>query len=1029
MTRAGRRFPALIVLACLAWPQVAAARAGAKWDVPVASPVWSTWTTLLAGRTYTFTATSDLSIGDPGGSATMHLWDAEAEQEVIHAGPSELEIRVEPDGSVSYYRMHTSLTYTVPSGKSGYYWLMVRATYSVTPGVADIVVPDEDGGPDRERRFFGVPFGGAIVDLEVGASGARGAVLGTAFVPGGCTDTVLYLLDGGRLVALDRDGGVGRASRLVIPNSSLDLTAVVASGSAPVTGATTLLLNDAPLAGHDADRDGVGHELEEAIGTCPYRAFEAPPRWDCTMIPDIADTDEDGLREDAEIFGGFETYNADGTVREPAVELPAWGASPRHKDVFVETDWCLDGGPVPGQPSPPTCASPTDDRDDTRMTQPGAAGAAAWFEPVAGSRGGPPNPDAVPGVNVHFDTGRDDPLCGTTCGDWGGAQCVSLVPDPAAPGQHICPDWPDLYPSAMASNRRGMFHHAFVPGGQAYTNDVRFGAARDDGNTTAHELGHNLSLEHWGDSRGDLVPIRGRINCKPNYQSLMNYAYSFAGFGYSDGALRDPPLDKEAVVESRGMGTTDPLRLARMFQDFRFSYAPTGDIDWNRDGNYASGPVAAPFNWMRASCGTFAVGRQRVAAQVDATPAIVHFGGYYYVFFVKWGRLWYSRASSLPEECDGRLHDATACAAWLAPGFGGVEVTFEDGSHPGRVTSVAADVMDLEVAGLGRPLEPHLVVTYHGPDTGAEIRWLTLREAPPTGSAERFHPEGVAAVLRFAPPGVRPDLELEEFQGALYLAYPDVAPVCLAKLDPRFGWMSLGELRDELGLPITILRQTAGVGLAANEARGEMWMAAAEQDALDPSCHMIEIYHVNPATGQCDRLHNVPTVAPDRLCTTTKPALIFKPDPNHAYGGWYMLLFREKPLNPTWPLWWSVPGVRMTDRRGHFDPGIPTSDVVDEWTPFPDDAVSSLNWWRMDDGRVLGAYILRGIDDDPISDLVVLPRADGIARTEARDNDDRETIRAGLCVSLRSVVAGLKCEPAGHPPLPAPSRLAECASR
>jgi hypothetical protein len=1028
MIRAGWWFPALIVVACLAWPQAGAARAGAKWDVPVASPVWSTWTALIAGRTYTFTATSDLSMGTPGASATMHLWDPEAGQEVMHAGPSELEIRVEPDGTVSYYRMQTRLTYTVLSGRSGYYWLMVRATYSVTPGVADIVVPDEEGGPDRERRYFGVPFGGAIVDLEVGPSGARGAVLGTAFVPGGCTDTVLYLLDDGELVAADGDGGVGRASRLVIPSSSSRLTAVVASKSESVTGAAALLLNDAPLAGHDADRDGVGHELEEAIGTCPYRAFEAPPRWDCTMIPDIADTDEDGLREDAEIFGGFETYGADGTVREPAVELPAWGASARHKDVFVEVDWCLDGD-RPEQPRPPTCASPTDDRDDTRMTASGAVDAAAWFAPVAGSRGGPSNPDAVPGVNVHFDTGRDDPACGTTCGNWGGANCVSLVPDPQNPGEYVCPDWQDLYPSAMASNRRGMFHHAFVPGGQSFTNDVRLSTASSDGNVTAHELAHNLGLEHWGDSRGDLVPIRGRVNCKPNYQSLMNYAYTYANIGFSDGALREPALDKEAVVESRGMGTTDPVRLARMFREFRFGHRPTGEIDWNRDGQYASAPLAAPFNWTRASCGTFAVGRQRVAAQVDATPAIVQFGGYTYVFFVKWGRLWSSRASSLPEECDGRLHDATACAAWLAPGFGGVEVTFEDGSHPGRVTSVAADVIDLEVAGPGRPLEPHLVVTYHGPDTGAEIRWFTLREAPPPGSAERFRPQGVAATLRFSPPGVRPDLEMDEFQGALYLAYPDAAPVCLAKLDPRFGWSWIGELRDELGLPITVLRQTAGVGLAANEDRGELWMAAAEQDPLDPTCHRIEIYRVNPATGRCDRLPRVPTVAHDRLCTTTKPALIFKPDPNHAYGGSYMLLFREKPRDPTWPFWWSTPGVRMTDGRGYFDPDIPTSDVVDAWTPFPDDATSSLNWWRTDDGRILGAYILRGTGSDPIADLVVLPRADGIARTEARDNDDRETIRAGLCVSLRSVVSGLKCEPAGHRPLPAPSRLTEWAPR
>jgi hypothetical protein len=93
--------------------------------------------------------------------------------------------------------------------------------------------------------------------------------------------------------------------------------------------------------------------------------------------------------------------------------------------------------------------------------------------------------------------------------------------------------------------------------------------------TTMHEFGHALSLTHGGrtdndgrtDSNGDVVP---NLNYKPNYLSVMNYAYS-GGQGiptivdsdeifaeildYSRNAL--PTLDENSLDEADGIGSPE----------------------------------------------------------------------------------------------------------------------------------------------------------------------------------------------------------------------------------------------------------------------------------------------------------------------------------------------------------------------------------------------------------------------------------------------------------------------------------------
>jgi hypothetical protein len=73
-----------------------------------------------------------------------------------------------------------------------------------------------------------------------------------------------------------------------------------------------------------------------------------------------------------------------------------------------------------------------------------------------------------------------------------------------------------------------------------------------------HELGHNMGLGHAGD-------LSDPNNCKPNYQSVMNYLYEIAGLTGSDGQAQIdfsrmvvPDLAETNLIESNGMGSLLP---------------------------------------------------------------------------------------------------------------------------------------------------------------------------------------------------------------------------------------------------------------------------------------------------------------------------------------------------------------------------------------------------------------------------------------------------------------------------------------
>ena len=100
--------------------------------------------------------------------------------------------------------------------------------------------------------------------------------------------------------------------------------------------------NDGALAAHDADGDGLGFELERALGTCSSRLSTAPGV-NCSAIADRRDTDGDGISDGLEVRGLRRPPVVAGAaaigIGGDDLALPLWGASPRHKDMFVEVDF------------------------------------------------------------------------------------------------------------------------------------------------------------------------------------------------------------------------------------------------------------------------------------------------------------------------------------------------------------------------------------------------------------------------------------------------------------------------------------------------------------------------------------------------------------------------------------------------------------------------------------------------------------------------------------------------------------------
>ena len=282
------------------------------------------------------------------------------------------------------------------------------------------------------------------------------------------------------------------------------------------------------------------------------------------------DSDGDGLSDDWETHG----IDVDGD-RVVDLDLPALGADPRHKDVFVEIDY-MDCAVAGGD-----CASPADHTHRPKDAAIAAVAQAFANAPLS-------NPDGAPGIRLHVDVSNaiahhDRMVIPGACFALspGDASFDAVKADPASFGLPNPRRFAYHY-VLFTHHTRGFFsgcaelpgndvqvslgdwHHDCGPARDQPCGDIdgdglddTQGTAQEQAGTLMHELGHNLELRHGGGDGG---------NYKPNYQSVMSYFFQLEGIPPADpdgtGPLLQrvdysraelPALDENALSEPLGI--------------------------------------------------------------------------------------------------------------------------------------------------------------------------------------------------------------------------------------------------------------------------------------------------------------------------------------------------------------------------------------------------------------------------------------------------------------------------------------------
>jgi len=349
--------------------------------------------------------------------------------------------------------------------------------------------------------------------------------------------------------------------------------------------------------------------LMNADGTNQHQilADAQKPDWQ----PTHPDSDGDGLPDDWETAG----------IDTPAghLDLPAMGADPHHKDIFVELD-----------------AMPGDELSQSAIDDVVTAFANA---PVS-------NPDGTTGIDLHVDNGPASIMNPVTGATWGARSGHDTIPHadmlggPAQDGsneydwsafdalraQFFSPVREPAFHYAISAHEFDAAHHSGLSRGITASDFIiALGSICDptvadcteaaQAGTFMHELGHNLGLRHGG---GD------ELNFKPNYLSIMNYAFQFTGLPRADGTtsldysrFALPTLDETQLNENAGFGGPAGLATLGICPDGSTRvWLLTGPVDFDCDATISATPVRANVN---ADCVTDADGKC-IAARLGPLP-------------------------------------------------------------------------------------------------------------------------------------------------------------------------------------------------------------------------------------------------------------------------------------------------------------------------------------------------------------------------------------------------------------------------
>jgi len=308
----------------------------------------------------------------------------------------------------------------------------------------------------------------------------------------------------------------------------------------------------------DTDGDRLPDCVETNTGV-----FVSPD--DTGTDPMVADTDGDGIDDGDEVLGTLD-----------GLDLPGMGLSPLQENILLEYDW-FDDNLDPG-----TCGA-----HSHRPTQEIVDRVEAAFANAPRV-----NPDGTTGVVIIQDWGQGGAFTGG-----------NLVPDDngVIAGTTSGTEFRTIKQNNFADNRRGYFHYvllphryntnsgssgvAELPGDDLVVSLYCFGSTNNVSNTIMHELGHNLGLRHGGNEN---------CNYKPNYNSVMNYAFQFPGVDVDCDAEGDGVLD---------YSVGDRIDLNESSLNENLGTCGDTEIDWNNNSNIESNVTVDINSDGNSTCG------------------------------------------------------------------------------------------------------------------------------------------------------------------------------------------------------------------------------------------------------------------------------------------------------------------------------------------------------------------------------------------------------------------------------------------